>query len=109
MRELAEQQMVRSVTQFPGGASFSYCLQQEAELTAPQATFTDQQITVSLPAAMANQWANSNDISLRGSSPLSDNEELTILVEKDFKCLTDRPHEDESDLFPHPKQGDLAC
>ncbi len=58
---------------------------------------------------MAGAWANSSEISLRASSPLPDGNELTILVEKDFKCLTDRPHEDESDLFPHPKEGDIIC
>ena len=28
--------------------------------------------------------------------------DLSILIEKDFKCLTDRPNEDESDLFENP-------
>ena len=109
VRELADQRLVRASTHFPGGASFFYCIQQTAEVDQPQATYADEEITVFLPLEMTVQWANSNEISLRASSPLPDGNELTILVEKDFKCLTDRPHEDESDLFPHPKEGDVAC
>ncbi|MEL7422787.1 MAG: hypothetical protein AAFN81_07345 [Bacteroidota bacterium] len=109
VRELADQQSVRATTHFPGGVTFSYAIRQTTETDQPQATYFNQEITVLLPATMVDEWANGNDISLRASSPLPDGNELTILVEKDFKCLTDRPHEDESDLFPHPKQGDVTC
>ncbi|MEL7251780.1 MAG: hypothetical protein AAFO03_25390 [Bacteroidota bacterium] len=109
VRELADQHSVRATTHFPGGVTFSYAIRQTTGIDQPQATYSDQGITLLLPATMANDWANGNDISLRASSPLPDGNELTILVEKDFQCLTDRPHEDESDLFPHPKQGDVAC
>ncbi|MEL6656149.1 MAG: hypothetical protein AAFY48_19660 [Bacteroidota bacterium] len=109
VRELADQQSVRATTHFPGGVTFSYAIRQTTETDQPQAAYFNQEITVLLPATMVDEWANGNDISLRASSPLPDGNELTILVEKDFKCLTDRPHEDESDLFPHPKQGDVTC
>ena len=35
---------------------------------------------------------------------LENEDKLSILVEKDFKCLTDRS-EDESDMFPNPKES----
>ena len=39
----------------------------------------------------------------------ADGEKLTILVEKDFVCLTGRDDEDESDMYPHPSAGEKSC
>ena len=109
VRELATQQCVCASTNFPGGGKLQYCLQLSDQLNDIQASFSDQRILISLPANMANDWANSDTISLRAENTLADGEALSLLIEKDFKCLTDRPHEDESDLFPHPKDGEIAC
>ena len=109
VRELATQQRVCANTNFPGGGQLQYCLQLSDQLNDIQASFSDQKILISLPANMANDWANSDTISLRAENTLADGEALSLLIEKDFKCLTDRPHEDESDLFPHPKDGEIAC
>lgn len=108
--ELAERKPVSATTQFPGGTTFSYCVEPKVGIGDVQASFVDGQITVSIPTEGAYFWAvNDRAITLRSNCSLPDGGELDILVEKDFKCLTDRPHEDESDLYPHPKQGDVAC
>ena len=109
VRELTTQQRVCASTNFPGGGQLQYCLQLSDRLNDIQASFSDQKVLISLPANMANDWANSDTISLRAENTLADGEALSLLIEKDFKCLTDRPHEDESDLFPHPKDGEIAC
>lgn len=106
---LANEGRVEASIQFPGGTALRYCLETDSALTTIEAHLKGQTMLVQLPTAMAHDWANSNTISLRASNPLTGQEELSILIEKDFKCLTDRPHEDESDLFPHPKEGDIAC
>lgn len=109
VRTLAEQGRIEAHTHFPGGAVLQYSLEGRAELTTVEASLTGQEILVQLPSTMVKDWADSNTISLRANNELPGGETLSILIEKDFKCLTDRPHEDESDLFPHPKEGDVAC
>lgn len=109
VRTLAESGRVEARTHFPGGTALVYTLESKPELTAVEASLQGQQLLIQLPHSAALEWANSDSISLRASNALPNQDELSILIEKDFKCLTDRPHEDESDLFPHPKEGDLAC
>ncbi|MEZ4932033.1 MAG: hypothetical protein R2788_07940 [Saprospiraceae bacterium] len=53
---------------------------------------------------MATDWSRSDEVGLEDDMPLGDGNALHILVEKDFKCLTERS-EDESDLFPNPNEN----
>ena len=53
-----------------------------------------------VPIEIANQWTDSEEISLEGNDG-----ELRLLIEKDFVCLKPRKDEDESDNFPHPNQN----
>ena len=73
------------------------------------AFFAQNQITVQVPPEKAIAWATSEkqigmEHLMRHSS--GENGALRILIEKDFKCLADRPEEDESDNFPNPN---LSC
>lgn len=79
--------------------NFSYSLEKVSgrKLTA---SFENGKITVSVPIEIANQWTDSEEISLEGYDG-----ELKLLVEKDFVCLKPRKDEDESDNFPHPNQN----
>lgn len=106
---LAEQKRVSATVHFSGAAVLHYCIELHDEVQTPVAVFEDHRITISLPPAQGLEWANSNTVSLRANNVLDSGDNLTILIEKDFKCLTDRPSEDESDLFPHPKEGEVAC
>ena len=53
--------------------------------------------------------ATTDQVSIRGEQVLADGEKLSILVEKDFVCLTGRDDEDESDMYPHPGGGTENC
>lgn len=66
-------------------------------------------IVVTVPAGEVRDWAASDRVSIRGSEPLEGDDALAILVEKDFACLSPREGEDESDMFPHPRQGEETC
>jgi len=69
-----------------------------------QATFDANEICIQIPIEIANDWASSNDVSLENNIPIDAQEQLRILVEKDFKCIDTRKGEDESDLFPNPAE-----
>lgn len=82
---------------------------QKTENDTIKATFENQTITIFIPNEIGENWANSNQIGIEATLLLSEEKALKILVEKDFKCLTDRPSEDESDAYPHPKEGSVEC
>ncbi len=96
---------VAASTEFPGGAKLEYVLECDDGIAEVTATMRDATITVHLPADMARQWADSDQVSLRRDPSGSDENSLSLLVEKDFACLAPREGEDESDMYPHPQAG----
>lgn len=87
-------------TEFAQANTLIYRLAQATEFGA---TFNDKVITVILPEEEVKSWIASDQVSIRGELSLENEDILSILVEKDFKCLTERA-EDESDLFPNPNE-----
>lgn len=71
-------------------------------------SFTNGEITVCVPRAIADTWLRSEDVSISGSQRLDEQAELKFLIEKDFVCLSAHNDEDQSDRYPHPK-GAEAC
>jgi hypothetical protein len=89
-------------------AALTYCMKRShaAEIAA---SFSNNCITVHVPSDLGDTWANSEqEIGMEHIARFasSENGSLRILVEKDFKCLADRPSEDEHDNFPNPN---LSC
>ena len=86
---LRETGLVTASTQFPGGRTFRYSLESSPASVNPAAFFSESEII--------------------GEQVLVDGEKLSILVEKDFICLTGRDDEDESDMYPHPEADKASC
>jgi len=59
-------------------------------------------ISINIPKVMGSKWAKSDQVGIEEIVSLGAKGSLSILIEKDFKCLTDRPNEDESNLFENP-------
>ena len=68
----------------------------------------DGVITVTVPRSIADDWVNSEEVSISGSQKCDDETLLKFLVEKDFVCLSAHNDEDQSDRYPHPNGPD-AC
>lgn len=94
---------------FAGGACLTYCLESSPACVDVEAQFADGEISVRLPEASVIAWADSDEISIEATQSLSDGDHLTILIEKDFACLSPREGEDESDLYRHPQEGQANC
>lgn len=92
---------VQDRIQFAPGVSLAYGLEMDEGLTGPDARYEGDTMIVRLPREWGTGWARSDRVSIAAEIPNGD-DRLRILVEKDFQCLTERPHEDESDNFPHP-------
>ncbi|WP_224999100.1 hypothetical protein [Cesiribacter sp. SM1] len=86
----------------------TYTLKKNDGSGSVTAFFEKGEVTVSVPAKLADDWAGTNKVGIEANMPLINGEHLYILIEKDFKCLQERPNEDESDAFPNPVEGN-AC
>jgi len=97
--------VVEEKVRFPGSSALTYRLRRDAVATSMNASFAEGAVEVRVPEKAVRAWANSNDEGISGSQPIAAGEELRISVEKDFKCLAPREHEDESDNFENPTVG----
>jgi len=98
-----EQGIVTGQTHFPHGGVFTYVLETLPNGSDARATYRDERMVVNFPAAEISAWAiDDTAVSLRSEVQLPDGNHLTLLIEKDFICLTHRD-EDQSDLFPNPE------
>ncbi len=96
--------LVSARTQFPGGRSLVYEVESSPASVTPAAHFSENRLTVRLPETVVLAWATSQQVSMEGEQRLVDGDVLRLLVEKDFRCLTTRDGEDESDMFPNPAE-----
>ena len=103
----AHGEVVASAT-FPGNEALSYVVR-NAGSDRVGARFDGHAIEITIPADEVHDWASSERVSIHGSEPLPAGNSLSILVEKDFACLKPREGEDDSDMFPHPRENDETC
>lgn len=103
VKHFAETGVVEDRIQFglSPGESLVYRLEQGNDRQF-SASFSHNQIRVQVPADAGADWAATEQVGMESEIPLDGNTRLRILVEKDFKCLTERAGEDESDNFPNP-------
>ncbi|MCH9686907.1 MAG: hypothetical protein K0V04_36065 [Deltaproteobacteria bacterium] len=67
-----------------------------------RATLTGTDVVVHIPQSVAHAWADGEEISLSADQSLGDGRTLSLLVEKDFKCVVTRPGEDGYDGYDNP-------
>ena len=100
--QLRDEGVVAASTNFPDGREFRYVLEASPASVRPGASLDGSTITIRVPESTARDWADSNEVGIRGELELEAGGKLSILVEKDFACLAPREGEDESDMYPHP-------
>ncbi len=96
---------VEESTVFSATAKLGYAIANDDAARDLDATFAGGVVLVKVPTALARDWAASERVSLHAEAKVEGGEPLRILVEKDFECLKERPGEDDSDAYPHPKKG----
>ena len=96
---LAEGNPVVEETNFPS-STLTCKVQPSASVDAD---FKNNMVLVNLTDAEINSWAKTDEVTISKDIAIPNDNILSILVEKDFKCLTVRP-EDESELYPNPNK-----
>jgi hypothetical protein len=102
--DLVAKGVVAERTSLPAGPGFRYQLRADASARAVTATFESGVLGIEVPKAAAETWAASEEVAIRGDVPAQGGT-LTILVEKDFPCLTVREGEDDSDAFARDRHA----
>lgn len=93
-------------TQFPGGKELVYKI---IKGNSFDTQFMDGVVLVQLPSEEVDKWAASDQVTIGFKVNLDNGGVLDVAVEKDFQCLTERPHEDESDMYPNPLEKHAKC
>ena len=101
INNLQEKGAVEEITEFPDGKSLKYRITKGVKF---KCDLVENMVSVELEPAVIKQWSESDQVSIGGELNLEKGSKLSILVEKDFKCLTKRP-EDEGDMFPNPQKN----
>ncbi|MFM7015124.1 MAG: DUF7009 family protein [Bacteroidota bacterium] len=86
---------------FFGTNHFHYCLKRSNDTSTVAADYINNCITVYIPETIATEWTATDMVGFNYKMPIGENEQLFLLVEKDFVCL-DNTFEDQSDNYPNP-------
>jgi hypothetical protein len=92
---------VEDSIEFAPGAAFTYALESLSGVQQPQALYKSGGVRVQVPAKIGTEWATTDQVGISGEQPLSAGKQLSILIEKDFKCLHSGEAQDP-DAFPNP-------
>lgn len=95
---LSERGNVEEVVTFPNGVDLIAALRIDAAIEDVDARFENNSLILSISAAIAKAWTETNQVGIERHLDLPKGERLHVLIEKDFPCL-DRPNEDKSDTF----------
>lgn len=100
--KLAEEAYLEEQTCF-GENKLIYALQSDDKKEELSAQFSGNKIVMSVPATFVKEWPINTVVGLDANMPLKDNEQLYLLLEKDFICL-DTTTEDQSDNYENPSK-----
>jgi hypothetical protein len=101
MARLEESGMVEDSAEFGADSGLSYGLK-IGTAEGLEVSYGDDRISVLVPEAMLEVWAEPEEVSLSGEQSLPGGGTLAVLLEKDFACLAPRDGDDDTDTFPNP-------
>ena len=99
---LANTGYLEEQTVFPGN-QFVYALQSADDAIELSATFSNNKMTMLVPAAFIKDWPANEVVGINTNMPLPNEQSMYLLLEKDFVCL-DETFEDQSDNFENPNK-----
>tara|TARA_R110000868_G_scaffold161628_2_gene392311 strand:- start:14133 stop:14507 length:375 start_codon:yes stop_codon:yes gene_type:complete len=100
VRELQEKGIVQEQTSFIG-KNFAYRVLEKEDITALEADFQNDTISLFFPKVENAKWADLERVGFANNIILDNGQTLRLLLEKDFVCLDERV-EDQSDNYPNP-------
>ena len=98
--KLADTGYLEEQTLFAGN-KLVYALQSVDTGNELSATLETNKITMFVPNELIEDWPENNVVGFNANMPVSENDTLYLLLEKDFVCL-DETKEDQSDHYENP-------
>ena len=95
---------VEDAIQFDPVQKIIYTLRISQGVDQVQACYNHPFIMVLVPQAVAQCWIDGDEVGISASMELEGDKQLHIVVEKDFKCLSERAEDQNLNLFPHPER-----
>ena len=80
------------------GGVFNYKIS-NADVNEISVKISGSEIECVMPSTLLEGWDTDTRVGFDHEMPNG----TFVLVEKDFKCLIERTHEDETDLYPNPR------
>jgi hypothetical protein len=96
---------VEESIEFSPGSSFCYILESSSKIATPRAVFQNSELRVQISCAAAKEWATTDRVGISGEQSLAGGKPLSILIEKDFKCM----HGDDTDADAYPNPLELGA
>ncbi len=87
-----------------GAGALHFCIRAKENIPHPAIRLEGTAVHLSIPAQQVRAWTGSNLTGFEAVINNPDGSVLKLLIEKDFKCLTERD-EDESEAFENPLTG----
>ena len=100
--KLALEGLLEEQIKFSKDIALGYRLIVKEEICKPATSYAENTITVFIPKNFTYEWPNNNVTGTSAIHTTEDGTEISILIEKDFKCL-DNTEEDQTDNFANPK------
>jgi hypothetical protein len=103
VRRLAIEGAVEESTTFGRSPNerFGYILLASPEEPAVRASYTDRRMVIRVPRKLIDQWITTDQVGIHATQRTGDDNELLILIEKDFECIDAPPGESQEDAFPN--------
>ncbi len=92
---------VEETIDFGAGGSLSYVLESSSKVEALAAHYRNGQLRIQMPAVVGHDWVTTERVGVAGEQALPGGKQLSILIEKDFKCV--HRDEPEPDAYPNPQ------
>ena len=92
---------IEEAIEFGPGARLAFSLESLSDLKTPRALCQNGWVRIQVPAAGAADWFTTETVAIAGTHPLGAGKQLSILIEKDFKCLHN-PEPQDPDAYPNP-------
>jgi hypothetical protein len=96
---------VEQSIEFGPGSSLCYILESSSKITSPKAVFQNGELRVQISCGAAKEWATTDRVGISGEQSLENGRPLSILIEKDFKCM----HGEEADVDAYPNPLGLGA
>jgi hypothetical protein len=91
---------VEETIEFAAGATLTYVLESSSKAEALAAHYWNGHLRIQMPATEGHDWVTTDRVGVAGEQALAGGKQLSILIEKDFKCIhSDKP---EPDAYPNP-------